>query len=105
MFTIETFLMCLLVTSTLTSFTTEAVKMVLTEHEVTYRANTLAGLVAFILSAVIGVGYIIMIDAAFTAPVIISIVSLAFISWLCSMVGYDKVVQAIKQFQNTREDD
>ena len=105
MFSIEVFLMCLLVTSTLTGFTTEAIKTILTEYKVTYRANTLAGLVAFVLSAVIGVGYVIMIDGAFTTQVIVSIVSLTFTSWLCSMVGYDKVIQAITQFQNKREDD
>lgn len=101
----ETFLLGALIISTVTGLVTEAVKKILTEHKVTYHANTLAGLIATILSAAMGVGYIMLSGVGFTSQTIIYLVVLVFISWLCSMVGYDKVIQAIKQFKMDGKDD
>lgn len=101
----ETFLLGLLVLSTLTGLTTEAVKKILTEHNISYHANTLAGVIAMILSGGIGVGYVIFNNIAFTAQTITYLVVMVFVSWLCSMVGYDKVIQAIKQFKTDKGDD
>lgn len=101
----ETFLLGLLVLSTLTGLVTEAVKKILTEHNISYHANTLAGLIAMILSGGIGVGYVILNNIAFTAQTITYLVVMVFVSWLCSMVGYDKVIQAIKQFKTDKGDD
>lgn len=101
----ETFLLGALIISTVTGLVTEAVKKIFTEHKVTYHANTLAGLIATILSAAMGVGYIMLSGVGFTSQTIIYLVILIFISWLCSMVGYDKVIQAIKQFKMDGKDD
>lgn len=101
----ETFLLGALIISTVTGLVTEAVKKILTEHKVTYHANTLVGLIATILSAAMGVGYIMLSGVGFTSQTIIYLVILIFISWLCSMVGYDKVIQAIKQFKMDGKDD
>lgn len=95
----ETFLIGAFVVSTITGLVTEAIKKILIEHSITYHANTLAGLIATVLSAIMGVGYIILVGAGFTSKTIIYLVMLIFISWLCSMVGYDKVIQTIKQFK------
>lgn len=100
----ETFLLGALIISTVTGLVTEAVKKILTEHKVTYHANTLAGLIATILSAAMGVGYIMLSGVGFTSQTIIYLIVLVFISWLCSMVGYDKVIQAIKQFKMDGKD-
>lgn len=105
MVTLEIFMLGLLITSVLTGLATEAVKKLLTEHNVTYRANTLAGLVSFVLSAAIGAGYIIMTGAGFDSQIIVCLIAQVFMSWLCAMVGYDKVVQAISQFKTNRKDD
>lgn len=99
MMNFENFLLGLLISSTLTGLVTEAIKKILTEYNVNYRANTLAGIVAFVLSAAIGIGYMIMFSIAFTAQTIIALIALAFMSWLGAMVGYDKLVQAIGQFK------
>lgn len=96
MISLDTFLIGLMVVSTLTGLVTEAIKKILTEHTVNYRANTLAGIVATVLSAVVGVGYVVMKGLAFNPQIIVCIVALIFMSWLCSMVGYDKVVGAFK---------
>lgn len=101
----ETFLLGALIISTVTGLVTEAVKKILTEHKITYHANTLAGLIATILSAAMGVGHIMLSGVGFTSQTIIYLVVLVFISWLCSMVGYDKVIQAIKQFKMDGKDD
>ena len=90
---IEVFLFGLMITSTLTGLVTEAVKKILKEYNRSYRANTLAGIVATILSMAIGVGYIIATNSGFTAQIIICFIAQVFLSWLCAMVGYDKVVE------------
>lgn len=90
---IEVFLFGLMITSTLTGLVTEAVKKILKEYNRKYRANTLAGIVATALSIAIGIGYIIATSTSFTAQVIICLIAQVFLSWLCSMVGYDKVVE------------
>ncbi len=100
MLSLEVFLLGLLITSTLTSLVTEAVKKILAEHNKTYRANTLVGVIALILSVAIGCGYIVLAGLEFTSAVIICLIAQVFMSWLCAMVGYDKVVQAIGQFKN-----
>lgn len=105
MINFETFMLGLLITSALTGLATEALKNVLSEHNVTYRANTLAGLVALILSVAIGIGYVVVVDIAFTSQIAVCLVAQVFMSWLCAMVGYDKVVQAISQFKTHGKDD
>lgn len=105
MVSFEVFMLGLLITSVLTGLVTEAVKKILSEYNVTYRANTLAGLVAFVLSSAIGAGYIVITGAAFTSQIAVCLVAQIFMSWLCAMVGYDKVVQAISQFKVDRKDD
>lgn len=100
MFGLDVFLVGLLVVSTLTGLVTEGVKKILIEHEVNYKANTMAGVVALFISALAGLGYVIFTNTAITGQVIVCIVALVFMSWLSAMVGYDKVIQAINQFKN-----
>ena len=100
MVSVEVFMLGLLITSTLTSLVTEAVKKLMAEHNKTYHANTLVGIIALVLSIVIGSGYVVLNGLEFTSSVIICIIAQVFMSWLCAMVGYDKVIQAISQFKN-----
>ena len=99
MISLHVFMLGVLITSTLTGLATEAIKKLFAEHSKNYYANTLAGIVSVILSVAIGVGYMTLSDISFTSQSIIYLVALVFISWLCAMVGYDKVVQAISQFK------
>lgn len=99
----EIFLFGLLITSTLTGLVTEAVKKVLTEHNRDYRANTLAGIVALILSAAIGVAYVVLTGTVFTSQIVVCLIAHVVMSWLCAMVGYDKVIQTISQFKTNNE--
>lgn len=97
MVSIDIFLLGLMIVSTLSSLVTEAVKIILVEHSIKYHANTLVGIIAAIISVALGIGYIILSGTAFTAGVVVCILALMFVSWLCAMVGYDKV---ISQFKN-----
>lgn len=96
MISFDVFLLGLMIVSTVTGLATEAVKKILTEHNVAYHANTLAGVVSAALSVMIGVGYILLSGGEFTAKAIVCIIALVFMSWLCAMVGYDKVIAMIK---------
>ena len=104
MISFEIFLLGLLITSTLTSLVTESMKNIFAEHNISYRANTLAGIVSAILSAAIAAGYLIVTSTAFTAHIAVLIIAQIFMSWLCAMVGYDKVVQAISQFKTMKKE-
>ena len=99
MISLHVFMLGVLITSTLTSLATEAVKKLLAEHSKNYYANTLAGIVSVILSVAIGIGYTMLSGISFTSQTIVYLIALVFISWLCAMVGYDKVIQAISQFK------
>ena len=104
MITFDVFLIGLMVISTLTGLVTEAIKKIMAEHNATYKSNTLAGIVAAILSAAIGSGYVILTGITFTAQIIVCIVALVFMSWLCSMVGYDKVIGQFKNMKKEPDD-
>lgn len=96
--TFEVFLTLLLVVSTLTSLVVEALKKFLGENK-KYSSNMLAGLVAIVLSVAVGICYFILFEVAFNAQFVIYIVALVLIGWICSMLGYDKVVQILTQIK------
>ena len=101
MISFEIFLLGLMIVSTLTGLVMEAIKKIMKDVGVTYKTNILTGIVAAVLSAAIGICYVIIAGIAFTAPIVIYLIALVFLSWLCAMVGYDKVVQAVSQFKTT----
>ena len=94
----------LLLVSAVIGLVTEAAKKILDEFNKTYRSNMLAGIVAVIVSSAFCIGYILYIGGAFTVPVIVEIIAFIFVSWLCAMVGYDKVIQTITQFKSSAKD-
>lgn len=96
---VQIFATGLVVVSAVVGLTTEAVKKVLDEHNVKYYANTLAGIVSLVVATLAGIAYVVFTGAAFTASMIVGIVAFVFMSWLCAMVGYDKVIQTIAQFK------
>lgn len=104
MISLDIFLFGLLIASTMTGLVTEAVKSVLKEHNIAYRANTLAGVVAVALSVALCVGYCILADICFDSKTAVCFVAMILMSWLCAMVGYDKVIQAVSQFKTSRGD-
>ena len=98
MLNIETFLLGLMVISTVTGLVTEAIKKILLENNSTFKSNTLAGIVSVVVSALVVAGYIVVTNTQITPVVIVCAVALTVMGWLCAMIGYDKVVQTISQF-------
>ena len=94
----ETFLFLLLVTSVMTSLFVEGIKKFFGE-KYSFSSNILAGIVSIILSVIVGVCYCILAEVVFSAQLVVYLVALVLLSWLCAMIGYDKVVQAITQLK------
>lgn len=91
MMTTDIFLLGLMIVSTLTGFVTEAIKKIVSERKGEYRPNTIAGIVAAVLSACVGSGYMILTKTPFSGQILVYIVALVFMGWLGAMVGYDKI--------------
>ena len=94
----------LLFVSAAIGLVTEAVKKILDDLNKTYRSNILAGVVSLVVSSAACVGYVLHVGGTFTIPLIVEIIAFVFISWLCAMVGYDKVIQTITQFKTNAKD-
>lgn len=92
----------LLAISLLTNLTVEGIKKLMDESGKKYSSNVLAAILSIVISAGICVGYLIFNEVAFSAKLGVEIVILTYLSFLVSTVGYDKVVQMIKQIQNTK---
>ena len=82
--------------SILTSLTVEAIKKIVGD-KIKMSYNLLAAIIAVILTIAVSAGYLIYTGTAFTAQIGVVIVALMFLSFLASTVGYDKVVQMLKQ--------
>ena len=80
-----------------TSLTVEGIKKILDELGKKYSANILAAIVAVVLTIAASAGYIIYTSTPLTPQVLVEAVAMTFLAFLCATVGYDKVVQAIKQ--------
>ena len=61
--------------------------------------NILAAVVSVICALLVAFGYIIISDIAVTPKTIVQIIALSAGSWISSMVGFDKVKEAIKQVE------
>lgn len=94
----------LMVVSLLTGLVTEAIKKIMVENGKTYKANTLAGIVSIVLAPATCVFYAVNTSMTFNEQFITGVIALTFMSWLCSMVGYDKVIQTFAQFK-VKEDE
>lgn len=101
---LQTFFLGLMITSALAGLVTEAVKKILKEHSIAYHANTLTGIVSAVLSIAVSACYILFTGIGFNSQTIIYAIALIFLSWLCSMVGYDKVVQTFTQIKAGKGD-
>lgn len=97
--TIQTFLCLLAVFSAVTSLFTEAVKLFLDSLKIKYASN-LVVLAVSVFVAGVGMSCVYLFQGyAWTVPGIISIFLMIAANWLVSMLGYDKVMQAITQLK------
>ena len=89
----------LIAVSLLTNLTVEGLKKLMDERGMTYSSNLLAAVTSVIIAAAIFGGYMIMNDIAFTIKIAVQIVVLMYLAFLASTVGYDKIVQTLKQIK------
>lgn len=94
----------LLIVSVVTNLTVEGIKKLLDGTTVKYSSNVLAAASSVIIACAVCVVYIIMNDIVFSLKVGVEIVILMYLGFLTSTVGYDKVVQMIKQIQSIEEE-
>ena len=81
--------------SVLTSLTVEALKKLLGDKIKSY--NLLAAIVSVVLTILVSVGYLIYTGTTFTAQIGVIMAALVVLSFLAATVGYDKVMQMLKQ--------
>ena len=93
----QVFFVMLMAVSLLTSLVVEGIKKMLKPGETFTCSNIVVGIVALVLALAVSIGYALYIGIAFTTQYIIAIVALCLLSWLCAMVGYDKVIQTLEQ--------
>ena len=94
----------LMIVAVITNLTVEGIKKLLNETSIKYSSNVLAAIISVIIAGAICVIYLIMNDTAFTLKIVVEIAILMYLGFLISTVGYDKVIQMLKQIQEAKED-
>lgn len=93
----------LLAVSLLTNLTVEGIKKLLDGTNAKYSSNVLAAILSTILSGAVCAIYLVMNDIGFSVKIGVEIVVLMYLGFLVSTVGYDKVMQTLKQLQANKE--
>lgn len=101
--TVTIFLILLTVCAALTSLLTDGIKKFLDELKIPYASN----IVVLIVALVIGCGatalYYVNYQVPFNVLNSVYLALMGIANWLGSMVGYDKVKQAIAQIGSGKE--
>lgn len=99
MMNFDAFLSGLMLVSTFTGLATEAIKVAIPAFDKKFGSSVVAGIVSVVLAVGVSAAYIALNAVAVSPTAIVYIIAMAFLSWLCSTLGYDKVVTVIKQFK------
>lgn len=94
----------LMIVAVITNLTVEGIKKLLNETSIKYSSNVLAAVISVIIASAVCIIYLIMNDTVFTLKIGVEIVVLMYLGFLISTVGYDKVIQMLKQIQEAKED-
>lgn len=94
----------LFIVSITTNLTVEGVKKILNSTSIKYSSNILAAISSVVIAFVVCIIYLIMNDIIFSLKIGVEIFILMYLGFLSSTVGYDKVIQTIKQIHNIKED-
>lgn len=89
----------LTVISILTATITEAIKKVLDETNIKYATNIVAVIVSTVISTVVELYPLVTSEIKVDPTYLCELVSLVFLSFIGATLGYDKVVQMVKQIQ------
>ena len=80
----------------------EAIKKMTGNEKHTY--NIMAAIVSVIVAGAVSAAYLIMTGVRPDAKIWVIIIALVLGSWLCAMLSYDKVKQAILQIRGDRSE-
>ncbi len=95
----------LLIVSLITNLTVEAIKKILNETNVKYSSNVLAAIVSVVIAGFVSAIYMIMNCIPFSIKIGAQIAILMYLCFLIATVGYDKVIQTIRQISSAKNDD
>lgn len=98
--TMEFLFIALLLISVLTNLTVEGLKKIFDKKDANYSTNVMAAITSVIISIAISAGYLIYTETMLNARIAVELIALAYLSFLVSTNGYDKVIQAIKQIKS-----
>jgi len=90
--------------SALTGLTVEGLKKVLDERGKEYKSTALAVCTAFGITVIGSFLYLIYNSIPVTPQVVVVIIALAFLSFLCATVGYDKVSKILGGFAHDKSE-
>lgn len=94
----------LLIVSVITNLTVEGIKKLLDGTSVKYSSNILAAILSVLIACAVSVIYLIMTDTTFNTKIGVEIAVLMYLGFLVSTVGYDKVLQTMKQIHSVKEE-
>lgn len=97
------FLLLLAAFSTLSGLLTEGVKLLLQDFKITCPANLLALIISLLTGVCGSLAAYAYLGIAYTAPNLLTAFFMGIANWLCSMVGYDKITQALSQLSGLRK--
>ncbi len=100
--TVTIFLIILAACAIVTSLFTEGIKKFLDGLGVIYASNILVLIVAMIIGCGATALYYVNYQVPFNALNSVYLALMGITNWLGSMLGYDKVMQAIKQIKGIR---
>ena len=83
----------LMVCSVLTGLIVEAIKQMLPIK----KPNITAAGVSIVIGCVVPIGYMLYKGIPINVTAWLYIISIMVLSWLCAMLGYDKVIQTLAQ--------
>ena len=95
----ENILFSVLVLSSISGLTTEALKKVFSKEP----ENLLACGCSIVISVIASIGYVMYFDLEVTPRLVVILISHMFVTWLTSMLGYDKIIQTIGQIKEKRK--
>lgn len=98
---LELFLALLFGVSVFTSLFVEGIKKFMGD-KYKLSSNVLAGVVSIALSVLVSIAYCIFTGVVFNSQLVVILIALILFSWLCAMLGYDKVLQAIMQIKKNK---
>ena len=95
----------LLAISIVTSLTVEGIKKIFDSCKKNCPSNLVAIIVSVLITVIASIVYVVVKNIPFSFLLVVEIAVLVFLSFLVATLGYDKVMQMLKQFVSHKNDD